>query len=202
MSAVFKVDLEEILNNNKPVIIELGCGPKKKAGRIGIDILPLEGVDIVSDLESGLAFFPDNSVDEVHSRSLLEHVDNLGSLMKEIWRVLKPDGKKVLFVPHFSSPYYYSDYTHQRFFGLYTFQYFSKQQTMFKRKVPSFYNDFSFTVESIRMDFKSNWWVRKRLKKLFQFFVNLHPYFMEMYEESFCYLIPCNGMTVVLRPDK
>ena len=30
MSAVFKVDLEEILNNNKPVIIELGCGPKKK----------------------------------------------------------------------------------------------------------------------------------------------------------------------------
>ena len=202
MSVVFKVDLDEILRGVGPVIIELGCGPKKQAGRIGIDILDLDGVDIVADLDSGLAFFPDNSVDEIHSRSLLEHVDDLGSLMKEIWRVLKPEGKKVLFVPHFSNPHYYSDYTHQRFFGLYTFQYFCKNQTMFKRKVPSFYHDFSFTTESIKMDFRSKWWIRKRFKRLFQFFVNLNPYFMEMYEESFCYFIPCNGMEVVLRPDK
>ena len=183
MAPVFKIELDEILKKDK-LIIELGCGPNKKAGRIGIDILDLEGVDIVADLETGLAFFPDNSVDEIHSKSLLEHVDNLGALMKEIWRVLKPDGIKVLFVPHFSSPYYYSDYTHQRFFGLYTFQYFNKDQSMFKRQVPSFYHDYGFKTVSIKLDFNSNWFFRKRFKRLVQFIVSLNSYTMEFYEEN------------------
>ena len=44
--------------------------------------------------------------------------------MREITRVLKKNGKANIFVPHFSNPYYYSDYTHKRFLGLYTFYYF------------------------------------------------------------------------------
>jgi hypothetical protein len=47
------------------VRIDLGCGPNKKDGYFGVDMLPLKGVDLVTDLEKGLPFIPDNSVDEV-----------------------------------------------------------------------------------------------------------------------------------------
>ena len=108
------------------VIIELGCGPNKTAADvIGIDLLPLPGVDIVHNTEEGLHFIPDNSVDEISSSHFLEHIVNFESLMKEIHRVLKPGGLNKVTVPHFSNPHYYSDFTHKRFFGLYTFDYFS-----------------------------------------------------------------------------
>jgi len=139
MKTIFRIDLDEILKKSTSIIIELGCGTKESIGRIRIDKLDLPDIDIVADLEFGLPFFPDNSVDAIYSKSFLEHVDNLDVLMKDIWRVLKPSGKKVLFVPHFSNPYYYSDYSHRKYFGLYTFEYFSHDQNKFKRKVPSFY---------------------------------------------------------------
>src|SRR5215211_3969719 len=94
-------------------ILELGCGTTKQQGRIDIDRRQLPGVDIVADLEYGLPFLPENSADAIYSESFLEHIDDFQLLMHEIWRVLKPTGKKHLFVPHFSNPYYYSDYTHR-----------------------------------------------------------------------------------------
>jgi ubiquinone/menaquinone biosynthesis C-methylase UbiE len=184
------------------VVVELGCGPRKQSGRIGVDRLALPGVDIVCDLEQGLPFFPDNSVDEIHSTSLLEHVADLEGLMREIWRVLKPTGKKHLFVPHFSNPYYYSDYTHQRFFGLYTLQYFSKSQTYFERKVPDFYHNIDFTVLDVSLEFYSPWMSRGVVKRVAYKLFNLNPWWQEFYEENLCYLIPCYGIRATLQPEK
>lgn len=195
-------DIAALLQRPGPLEIELGCGPKPAPGRIGIDRLDLPGVDIVADLEQGLPFFPDNSVDAVHSRSFLEHVDNLDLLMREIWRVLKPTGRKHLFVPHFSNPYYYSDYTHQRFFGLYSFEYFSTTQTRYRRKVPNFYHDFGFHTESLVLEFTSPWGSRRVGKRLAGRIFNLSRWFQELYEENYCYLVPCYGVRAVLRPEK
>ena len=89
MDALVKIDLEQVLDSGDPVLIELGCGDRKKAGRIGVDAIDLPGVDVVADLEKGLAFLPDNSVDQIHCRSLLEHIDNFENLIAEIVRVLK-----------------------------------------------------------------------------------------------------------------
>jgi len=47
-------------------VIDLGCGPNKKPGMIGIDVLPLPGVDIIANLEEGFPTIPDNSIDEFH----------------------------------------------------------------------------------------------------------------------------------------
>lgn len=202
MDTIFKINLEDVLHNKKRIEIELGSGGKKKEGRICIDHLGLENVDIVADLEKGLPFLPDNSVDAIYSKSFLEHIDNLDILLKDIWRVLKPDGKKYLFVPHFSNPYFYSDYTHKRFFGLYSFEYFSKSDYGFKRKVPHFYNDHNFITEEITLVFKSPWKSRKLLKRAFGTIVNLNKWTQEFYEENFCFIVPCYGMQVILRPDK
>lgn len=202
MEPVFRVDLEKILNGNGPVVLDFGSGKKKRQGRVLIDRLDLPHIDIVADLEQGLPFLPDNCVDAIHSKSFLEHIDNFDLLMNEIWRVLKPTGKKYLYVPHFSNPYYYSDYTHKRFFGLYTFEYFSGQQEIFTRKVPCFYNNCEFVTKDIKLVFSSPWKSRKLVKRFIQKIVNLNRWFMEFYEENLCFLIPCYALKVTLSPVK
>ena len=82
-----RIDLEQVINDDDPVIVDLGCGKKTKQGRIGVDKLDLPNVDIVADLEEGLSFLPDNSVDQIHSRSVLPHIENFENLMREIVRV-------------------------------------------------------------------------------------------------------------------
>jgi predicted SAM-dependent methyltransferase len=124
MDTLINIDLDSLIQTSRRIVIELGAGTKKSPGRICIDKVDLPNVDIVADIERGLAFLPDNSIDEIHCRSVLEHIDNFEELMREIVRVLKPAGRAYIFVPRFSNPYFYSNYTHRRSFGLYTFYYF------------------------------------------------------------------------------
>lgn len=194
-------EVQALLAGRERVVVELGCGPNKRANRIGIDRLPLPGVDIVADLDRGLPFFPDDCVDEIHSESFFEHVENLEGLMREIVRVLKPTGRNYLFVPHFSSPLYYSDYTHRRFFGLYTFYYFSAHQESLKRKVPSFYTDIRIRVVHQRLRFYSSFSGVRLLKKLLELVVNSSGWMQEFYEENICTIVPCYGMDIVFELD-
>ena len=185
-----------------PVIVELGCGPCKKAGRIGVDMVDLPGVDIVADLEQGLPFFEDDSVDELHARSLMEHVDDFPMLMREIMRVMKKGGKVHIFVPHFSNPFFYSDYTHSKFFGLYTFYYFVDQDKQLRRKVPTFYGDLRVEVVSLKLLFRSRFRGIRLFRRLFEKLINRNTWLQEFYEENLCYAVPCYGIDVVLSPVK
>ena len=44
MDAVIKIDLKALIESGEKVIVELGCGSKKKQGRIGVDKVDLPGV--------------------------------------------------------------------------------------------------------------------------------------------------------------
>ncbi len=201
-----KADLDTILQGSDPVIVELGCGDKAKAfsddGRIGIDRVDLAHVDIVADLEKGLSFLPDNSVDEIHARSLFEHINNFDQLIKEILRVLKDSGSCRLMVPHFSNPYHYSDPTHVRFFGLYSFYYYCHEKRQLSRKVPTFYTESRLEITSLKLRFRSPFKGRKWWKKLHEKIFNLSPAMQEFYEENLCYLFPCYGIAITFRPDR
>lgn len=140
---------------------------------------------------------PDNSVDRIHSRSVLESIENFENLMREIVRVLKNNGTAHIFVPHFPNPYYYSDYTHKRFFGLYTFYYFVDSKHQLRRKVPNFYTDIRINILSQRRVFTSPFWFRRRIKKLAGLLFNCHRSLQEFYEENLCYIFPCYGIEVV-----
>jgi len=200
MCALIRINLEQVINSKEPLIIELGCGARKKEGRIGIDAVDLPGVDIVADLEKGLPFLPDHSVDQIHCRHFLEHIKNFENLMTEMVRVLKKDGTAHIFVPHFSNPHYYSDYTHTRFFGLYSFYYFVDRESQLRRKVPNFYTDVRIRILSQRLIFRSSFKIINPFKKLFGWFINLHTSFTEYYEENLCYIFPCHGIEVVFTP--
>lgn len=196
MQPLLKVDLEQVLNN-RPVILELGCGKNKRPGAIGIDRIDLPEVDIVADVEEGLDFIPDNSIDEIYSYSFFEHVQNFEKLMSEIVRVLRNDGKVFAHVPHFSSPYYYSDPTHKRFFGLYSFYYFVDSAHQLRRKVPDYYFDTKIRIVSQRLVFDSTFLFRKIIKRLMGVIINLSSFFQEYYEENLCYIFPCHGIEIV-----
>jgi len=198
MDSLVKIDLHRMCNCGQPVIIELGCGRKKKEGRIGIDILDLPDVDIVADVENGLPFLPDQSVDRIYRRSIIEHIQNVENLIREIVRVLKNAGTAHIFVPHFSNPYYYSDYTHKRFFGLYTFYYFVDKEHQLKRKVPDSYTNVRINIISQRFVFTSPFPVRRKIKTLFGSVFNLHRSLQEFYEENRCYIVPCYGIELVV----
>jgi predicted SAM-dependent methyltransferase len=202
MCPLIRINLEQVINGDDPVIVELGCGQKKKPGRIGVDKLDLPNVDIVADLEQGLPFLPDNSVDQIHCRSVFAHIENFENLMREIIRVLKKNGTAYIFVPHFSNPYFYSDYTHKRFFGLYTFYYFVDAEHQMRRKVPNFYTDVRINIISQRLVFKSPFWFSRQIKKPLGFIFNCHRSMQEFYEENLCYIFPCYGVEIVFTPDR
>lgn len=186
-----------------PIRVELGCGPYKQVpGAIGIDLSPQPGVDYVADVEQGLGFLPDNSVDEIYSSHFLEHIANFEPLMRDIHRVLKPGGRKIVVVPHFTNPYYYSDFTHKRFFGLYTFDYMGEKDPRYKRNVPRWYVDYSFRIVERRLEFLSPFPVRAFIRRLQGVVFNFNPFMQELFESNFCYLMPCSQMTIILTPVK
>jgi len=73
--------------------IDIGCGKNKKEGYIGVDIDPESKADVIA---SALNLpFNDNSVDEIYSRHMIEHLapDEAEKFFSEIYRALKPGGK-------------------------------------------------------------------------------------------------------------
>ena len=190
VKTIYKNNSKKILKSQKFIKVELGCGANKKIkDDISVDIVDLDGVDIVANINDGLPF-DDNSIDEIYSYHFLEHVDSLENTLKEIHRVLKPHGKNIGTVPHFANPYFYSDPTHNTFFGLYSFSYFDKNQKIFKRKVPTFYTGSFFEVSSLKLGFTSPFVGRYAFKKVIGFMVNLFSYTKEFHEENLCYIIP------------
>ena len=190
------IDKKNSLKNIKErdfVILDLGCGAKKiNAQAIGIDAIDHDCVDIVGDVFSILPELPSESVDSVFSSHFFEHIENVGSLLKEIHRILKPGGLLEIAVPHFSNPYFYSDPTHKTMFGLYSFSYFSIDN-LFKRKVPKYNHEINFMLKKVDLIFKSSrpFYFRFIVKKAVQLLININTFTREFYEENLCYLFPC-----------
>lgn len=180
--------------------LELGCGQNKKNNQsIGIDILDFNCVDIVGDIFEVLKKIPNGSINNVYTSHFFEHINEIDILIKEIHRILVKDGKITIVVPHFSNPFYYSDFTHKVFFGLYSFSYYSKNN--FKRSLPDYQNNKLFDQESVRLIFKSYRprYVRHAFKKILEIIFNLTTYMQELYEENFTYIFPSYEICYKLR---
>jgi ubiquinone/menaquinone biosynthesis C-methylase UbiE len=189
------------LAERERVEIELGCGStKRNAAAIGIDALELPGVDLVGDVFDVLAAFPAASVDRVASYHFFEHVDDLPGLLAELARVVKPGGEVVVVTPHFSNPYFYSDYTRKRAFGLYTFAYLAKC-SLFARAVPSYGVAPQFELVDVKLGFRSarQFPVRYGIKRSIGSVVNLTRWTKEFWEENLCWLFPCYEVEYRLR---
>jgi ADP-heptose:LPS heptosyltransferase/predicted SAM-dependent methyltransferase len=90
-------------------VLDLGCGPAKvlpAPNIIGVDDntdAKLFGIQAKPNLFADCAkldVFTDASADTVFSSHLLEHVVDYKAALREWWRVLKPGGYLILYLPH------------------------------------------------------------------------------------------------------
>lgn len=191
---------ERVRESGTQITLELGCGDRKRhADAVGIDLLDLPGVDIVGDVAAVLSALPAGCVDRVWSYHFLEHVDDVGAIVRELGRVCAPDAIVDLTVPHFSNPYYFSDPTHRRPFGLYSMCYFCTDR-LFSRRVPHYGLTPVFELRSVDLVFKSPppRYLRYGFKKLVQTVVNSGRWMQEFYEEMLCFMLPCYEIRYVL----
>lgn len=99
-------------------ILDVGCGPNKVPGALGIDHHPYPGVDVVCDLDAEPWPLPDDTFDEIHSRHVIEHVRDPVRFMTELHRIARDGAVLRIVTPHFSSIDSWRDPTHLRHLAL------------------------------------------------------------------------------------
>lgn len=115
----------------KTLKLDLACGQNKQKGFVGVDIMDIEGVDIVHDLTQYPWPFEDGSVREVFCSHYVEHTpldvngeDGLIAFMNELHRVCRKGAKVEIIHPFFKSERAFQDPTHRRFITATTWNYF------------------------------------------------------------------------------
>lgn len=113
----------------KGKILDIGCSTGNfvaldKQNIIGIDVdkdsievAKKRGLNCIEmDIDGKIIKFNDNSFEAINMQSVLEHLDHPLETLKEIYRVLKPNGKLVIAVPDAirGGFWFWNDYTHKR----------------------------------------------------------------------------------------
>ena len=80
--------------------LDLGCGPNTTPDFINLDYEWNPGVDVCWDLAKGLPL-PKESLNGIFTEHCLEHfpLDRVSMILRECWRVLKPQGTIRIVVP-------------------------------------------------------------------------------------------------------
>lgn len=109
--------------------LNLGCGRNILTDWINVDLVPLDGVDVIADLDDCRKTklpFADNEIDEFFASHLIEHLHNPLPFMEELHRIAKPNAKATFRVPYGSSDDAFEDQTHVRPYFLKSFGFFSQ----------------------------------------------------------------------------
>lgn len=159
------------MRKKREIKIDVGCGPNKKKGYIGIDLIKQPGVDLVVDLEKKRLPFKNSSVDRIYCSHFLEHVSNPSDILAEFARVLKDKGELKIIVPHYSNPYSYH-FTHRTYWS-----YFSLNQE---------YLDYYLSSKLDLMSVKIKIVLIPKIDLILTKIVNLFP---ALYERIFSYIL-------------
>jgi SAM-dependent methyltransferase len=103
--------------------LEVGAGdsPDPRAD-ITLDIAPLDGVDIVCDLNQYSLPFRNDEFDTIIATHVLEHLDDAGRVLAELSRITKPGGVIEVTVPFGVNSF--SDPTHTAYWTFETPEFF------------------------------------------------------------------------------
>jgi SAM-dependent methyltransferase len=129
--------------------LNVGCGRVPRPGWVNLDVAPLEGVDVVHDLERVPWPFPDDSFTEIEIINVLEHLPDTMIAMAELHRIAAPGGRVVVRVPYWNSPAAAADPTHKKIFNERTFDFFDPRTLQGRER--SYYSTARFEI--VRMDF-------------------------------------------------
>jgi len=109
--------------------LNLGSGLRPQPGYVNLDVRPEVNPDIVCNVEHSLPF-DDNYFDEVRAWDFLEHI-KIGKtifVIEEIYRVLKPNGVFVIYVPSTDGRGAFQDPTHVSFWNINSWLYYCNDE--------------------------------------------------------------------------
>ncbi|RDI70206.1 class I SAM-dependent methyltransferase [Halopelagius longus] len=86
-------------HHEKPERLHLGCGEDHRPEWLNVDANPDVEPDVVADLEEEWEFAPDNSVEVIEARQVVEHLEDRAGFFAEAARVLRPGGVLRISVP-------------------------------------------------------------------------------------------------------
>lgn len=170
--------------------LNLGCEKEyrnSEEGWVNLDADKSVKADVYHNLNKFPYPFKDNEFDEILVSHILEHLDDVMRVMKELYRITKPNGILYITSPHCSDPMKWSDLTHKHCFCYSTFGEWYHNKELYplfeviKKKI-------SFT----RVNFPF-------LNKIFNPLVNLKPI---LYERLFSYILPSAVIIYILKVRK
>jgi predicted SAM-dependent methyltransferase len=168
--------------------IDIGCGSSKKDGFLGIDIIPLNGVDIVHDLNQFPYPFSDSVASEIWMDNVLEHLEKPLLVIEEIYRIAKDRAKITIAVPYFRSFYSCIDPTHRNFFSVEYFNYFDPKHPFCQKYQ---YSKARFGV--VKIEFDREW--QGKMNLIHRMFVQFAEKHTAGYEAKLSHLLPLNSLT-------
>lgn len=177
--------------------LDLGCGNKKQAGMVGIDINPSSKADVIHDLNRFPYPFDDSTFDEIFADNTIEHLKDLPRVMEELHRIARPGAILKIIVPYFRARWAFVDPTHRHFFTVDSFGYFDPSHP-FNQLYG--YSKATFRIEKIVFNEKI---IEHGVSKLFRLFLkafaNRWP---SRYEAYLSHLFPLDELTFYLKTVK
>lgn len=151
--------------------LNLGCGYNTDLDFVNLDRSANVGAEIVWNLEKTPLPAQSSRFKFILASHVLEHIQNIVPLMRELHRVLKPGGYLVAMTPYATSDDAFEDPTHCRYFNEMSWHYFNK--ATYEGNNAGHYDsgvDFAFEVEQVvlvpraefqndpQIEFKRRYW--------------------------------------------
>ena len=172
----------------KKLKLILGSAGVQTPDAVTLDINPDNHPDVVHDLNHTPWPFEDNQFQEVVCHHVLEHLTQLNSVMDELHRICRTDGKIYIEVPHHSS---------------------------WMAHTPEHVLQFNpYSLDGYLADGENRWMKRKLTFRLIQREITFHKafrrYFLHrlfnkysmLYERFWTYIFPAEHLKWVLTPNK
>ncbi len=107
------------------VVLDLGCGARKRDGALGIDLKLSSAADLLFDLDARHWPLRDACAGSVVCSHIIEHVASVPAFLDEIHRVSVKGARVRIVTPHFSCWRSYADPTHVRHLSLFSMDHFT-----------------------------------------------------------------------------
>lgn len=162
--------------------LNLGCGALSIPGTLGVDRVQRGSTHVIADLSRSLPF-RNGSVSAIYIYHVMEHLDFV-RLMDELHRVLTPEGRLHIRVPHASSFGFWDDPTHVRPFTSRTFDYWEPnyhQEYGFRTRFNVLSRKLHFLGNPDINRFKTLPWLTNPLCRLLNTMANAHIRFCERF---------------------
>lgn len=155
--------IEEAEKPFKPIKISLGAGTEPEEGDdwVNVDIVKLDGIDVVHNLMHFPYPFADGAADYIKAKDLIEHLathlpdgrSTVLAFVEECHRILEPGGTLWIQTPGWDADFLWIDPTHVRGFDRRSFDFFDPE-TDFGRST-GFYSPAKFKVSCEVLDNKN-----------------------------------------------